>query len=485
MTDTPLAVLLADFAAGVRRNGVPEAVGRSVRQRILDILGICAAAVELPTSAMALGYVTAQGSGPSSVVGGGSASAAWAAFGNGVLAHSLDYDDTHLPSVLHPSAAVVPAALAMAEREGATGDQTVYAIAAGVETCVRLGMAGFDVESGNSVYFEHGQHATSICGTVGAAVSSALLMGLDANHVAHSIGIASSMAAGVIEGNRMGGTVKRMHCGWAAHSGVVAAELAGAGFTGPPTVLEGRFGLFEAFLHGKFTETPVREGLGTDWSVPEIFFKPYPANHFTHTAADALMAAREQGLHADDVERIVIGVAPPTVRTIGQPIERKRRPETGYQGQFSGPYVAAAALLGGGGLGLGLEDFTDEQVRRPAATALMDRIEVEGNPECDAIYPHQFPAVVDVWTRGGSHLTERVMANRGGPQRPLSDDELMVKFRENATRYLDERSVAELGQRILALTSSTDLGAIMSLVRALDDPPRAATASHLQGPAGD
>jgi 2-methylcitrate dehydratase PrpD len=464
MTASPLAPLLGDFADTVRRSGVPKDVARSVRQRILDIVGICLAAVDLDTSAMVRDYVATQGGGPSSVIGGGTSTAAWAALANGVLAHSLDYDDTHLPSVLHPSAAVVPAALAAAERERATGYETVCAIAAGIETCVRLGMAGYDEAAGNSTYFEHGQHATSICGTLGAAVASAMLMGLESSRISDAIGIASSMAAGVIEANRMGGTVKRMHCGWAAHSGLVAADLAAAGVTGPPTVLEGRFGLFEAFLHGRFNETPVRKGLGTEWSVPGIFFKPYPANHFTHAVADAVMTLRKQGLRADGVERMVLGVASPTVRTIGQPIERKRRPQTGYQGQFSGPYVAAAALLGGSSLGLGLDDFTDGRVAEPEARALMDKIEVVANAECDAIYPYQFPAVVDVWTKDGTQLTEKVLANRGGPQRPLSDAELMVKFRDNAGRWLSESEVAELGSLILGLEAGGDVAAVMSLM---------------------
>src|SRR5690606_8858182 len=143
-----------------------------------------------------------------------------AAFVNGVLAHSLDYDDTHLPSVLHPSASVIPAALAVAEQTGADGRATIAAIASGLEVCVRIGMAGYDADAGNSIFFEHGQHATSIAGALGGAVSAALLYGLGADGVTHALGVAASMASGIIEANRTGGTVKRMHCGWAAQSGV-------------------------------------------------------------------------------------------------------------------------------------------------------------------------------------------------------------------------------------------------------------------------
>ncbi|WP_376707645.1 MmgE/PrpD family protein [Nocardioides alcanivorans] len=293
-----LSQQLASFAAHCAAEGVPDDVVRSVSQRTLDVLGLCVAAHRLPTSAAAIGHVLDQGGHPqATVVGEGTlVSAAQAAFANGVLAHSLDYDDTHLPSVLHPSASVVPAALAAAEHAGASGELTVRAIAVGLEVAVRLGMAGYDADLGNSVFFEHGQHATSITGAMGAAVAAAMAYGLDEQGIADALGLTASMASGVIEANRTGGTVKRLHCGLAAQAGVTAAQLVRRGFTGPPTVLEGRFGFFEAWLHGQFFPTAVTDGLGTEWSVPGIFFKPYPANHFTHTTVDAGRAFRERGV---------------------------------------------------------------------------------------------------------------------------------------------------------------------------------------------
>jgi 2-methylcitrate dehydratase PrpD len=258
------------------------------------------------------------------------------------------------------------------------------------------------------------------------------------------MGIAVSMASGVIEGNRAGGTVKRMHCGIAAHAAVTSAELAKLGVTGPPTALEGRFGFFEAYLGGRFDDAPLRDGLGERWEMLSIFTKPYPANHFTHTAIDAALALRADGLEPGDVEEITLGVAGPTVRTIGEPIEAKRIPETGYQAQFSGPYAVAAALIGGGGLGLGLDDFTDALAREPERRALAARVSVVADPECDAIYPLQFPAVLRVRTKDGRELERKELVNRGGPGRPLSAGELATKFRDNARRSLDEDSVTRI-----------------------------------------
>nr|WP_306238451.1 MmgE/PrpD family protein [Ornithinimicrobium sp. HY1745] len=456
---------MAEFAGAAYADGVPESITSSVRQRVLDCLGLSLAARSLPTSAAAIAYVLAQGgTGQAHVIGTPTrVPAPQAAFANGVLAHSLDYDDTHLPSVLHPSAAVVPAALAAAESSGASGTQVVRAIAVGLEVTVRLGMAGYDRSLGNSVFFEHGQHATSICGAVGAGVSAALLLGLGAEGARNVIGLTASMASGIIEANRTGGTVKRLHCGWAAQSGVTAAELVAAGFTGPPTALEGRFGFFEAFLHGQFNPREVTDGLGERWSVADIFFKPYPANHFTHTAIDAGLALRARGVRPDQIAALRLGVPPAVIRTIGQPIEAKRRPDTGYQAQFSGPYAVVAGLLGGGGLGVGLDDFTDALAQDPLRRSLMSLVEVVPDERCEAIFPYQFPAVLTVRLTDGTEIVEEVLANRGGNQRPLSDDELGLKFQDNASRFLHQDALDKVRGLVLRLDEQDHLGPLLTL----------------------
>jgi 2-methylcitrate dehydratase PrpD len=227
--------------------------------------------------------------------------------------------------------------------------------------------------------------------------------------------------------------------------------VAVAGFTGSPTVLEGRFGLFAALLDGHFDQAAITDGVDGEWSVPSIFFKPYPANHFTHAGIDAAIELRENGLAPEDVASIRLGVPGPVVRTIGEPIDLKRRPETGYQAQFSGPYTIAAALMGGRGLGLGLDDFTDDLVVEEERRILMAKVDVVEDPECTNIFPDQFPATLSVRTNGGAELTARVMANRGGPERPLSDEELAIKFRDNAKRALCESTVDLLEEAVWSL----------------------------------
>jgi len=323
---------------------------------------------------------------------------------------------------------------------------------------------GYDEELRNSVFFERGLHATSICGAVGAAVAVAMLQGQDEAGIASAAGIAASMGAGLLEANRTGGTVKRVHCGWAAHCGVAAADLARHGLTGPPTVLEGRFGFLQAFCGDRAHPDAVVRGLGTDWELPRVVFKPYPCNHFTHAGVDAALRLRAQGLAPTDVTAIELGVAKPVLRTIAEPPEAKARPASGYHAAFSGPYTVAAALLGGG-LGVSHEDFTDAAARDPRRLALAALVRCVEDERCSASVPHAFPAVLRVTTRTGEELEARVEVNRGGPGNPLSDEELARKFHDNAVRSLPEERAAELAARTLALPhaqSVEDLTALLT-----------------------
>jgi 2-methylcitrate dehydratase PrpD len=459
VTDPTLAQVISTFALEHPYDALPTEVVDSVRKRVLDTLGICVAASDLETSAGVRAYAASQGGRPDAHAVGltDPLPSSLAALVNGTLAHSLDYDDTHLPSVLHPSASVIPAALAMAETHDRSGEELIAAIACGLEVCVRLGMAGYDEATGSNLYFENGQHATSICGTLGAVVATSLLAGFDAEKITHALGLAASMGSGVIEANRTGGSVKRMHCGWAAHSACVATDLVHHGFTGPPTILEGRFGFFQAWLHGDFYPEWITSELGVRWEVPGIFFKPYPANHFTHTAIDAAAALRQRGVDLANIDHLELGVPDSIVRTIGEPIETKRTPANAYMAQFSGPYAVALGLLGGGGLGAGLADYTDQLANDPTRRALMAKVSVVSNDECTAIFPHQFPSVLRATLSSGEVIEEKALSNLGGNERPLSYEQLAVKFSDNASRQLSASRVQNVEKIVGALETLSTL----------------------------
>lgn len=466
MSTKTLLSQLAEFGVGLEIGDIGSTRTETLKSRVLDILGICLAAGSLDTSQAIKRYAREIGGvGESSAVGvTDRLPAAQAALVNGVLAHSLDYDDTHLPSVLHPSASVIPAVLAVAESEQVSGAETLKAIVFGLEVTVRLGMAGYDQSFGNSLFFENGQHATSICGAIGSAAAVASLY-RDASLIENSMGVAASMASGILEANRTGGNVKRLHCGWAAHSAVSAVALSRHGFTGPLSVLEGRFGFFQAWLHGRFDANMVNKSLGEHWESDRIVFKPYPANHFTHAAIDAAAEMRRGGLDLANIDRIVLGVPAPNVRTIGEPIAVKRQPETGYMAQFSGPYAVAAGLLGGGGLEVGLDDFTDQLARDPVRRGIMEKVEVAADDECTSLFPVSLPAVLRVWLKNGEFLEKKILSNRGSEGWPLSFDELSSKFFDNARRSVSIEGAISIKHYCATFESIGNINELMTELR--------------------
>ena len=465
MSATP-AQQLGALAERVATDGLSADLRADLAGRVVDFLGNCLAALREPPARITRAVVTSWGGNPAATAIGtpGKLPAPSAALVNGTLAHSLDFDDTHLPSVLHPSSAVIPAALAVAEEIGASGPAFLDAATVGIEVTCRLGMAGYDEATRNSIFFDRGQHATAICGAVGAAVAAGMLRGLDAEALTSAIAIACSMGAGVIEANRTGGTIKRVHCGWAAHAGVAAADLARHGLTGPPTVLEGRFGFLRSFLGDGFAVEAITGDLGERWETPGIFFKPYPCNHFTHAGIDAALRLRESGVDPAAIVSLTLGVPKPVLHTIAEPIEEKRRPRSGYHGAFSGPYTVAAALLGGGGLGVFHEDFTDAAVQAPDRLALADKVEVVADDECSDIFPRQFPAVLTARLADGRTVTEKVLANRGGPANPLSDAELTTKFVGNAQRSISAGAARSLAAKVWELTEGATPAAVTELL---------------------
>jgi 2-methylcitrate dehydratase PrpD len=457
---------LAAFAAGTEYDALPAEVTESVRRRVLDTLGIALAASARGLADGVRELVADDGGAPRATIVGSEMRVpeAQAAFVNGTLAHSLDFDDTHLPSVLHPSASVVPATLAMAEAAARSGRDAIRAAAIGIEITVRIGMGGYVEDEGN-VFFERGWHATSICGTLGCAASAAVLLGLDADRIAHAMAIAASFASGLLEGNRVGGTVKRLHCGWAAHAGITAARLAAHGFTGPRSVLEGRFGLFQAFLDGHANEDAVVDGLGERWELPQIVFKPYPANHYTHAGIDAALRLRARGVRPEVITRLELGTSASELRTIGEPRDEKIRPRSGYHAQFSGPFTVATALVGGGGLGVYFDDFTDEKARDPRLLALAAKVETFVDEACDRAFPRTFPAVLRAHLDDGSMIEERVMYPRGTRENGLSDADIRRKFDLNAAKALTPERAARLADEAMQLDRAASVATLLAMTR--------------------
>jgi len=456
---------VARFVAATRER-LPGQVAADARERVLDLLGNALAARDEDAAAAVRRVVARMGG-----VGDATSLATFdrlpmpsVALINGTLAHALDFDDTHLRSVLHPSAPVVPAAMAMAEARGADGGEFLAAVAAGLELSVRLGDAGVDPVARDSVYFERGLHATSICGALGAAAAAASLLRLPREGIAHAIAIAASMGAGILESNRTGGTVKRTHCGWAAHAGTMAALLSAEGVTGPPTVLEGRFGFLQAYLGSRWDASALRDGLGEDWRILAAVYKPYPTNHFTHAGIDAAIALRKRGVDPGTIEALELGVPAPTLRTIAEPVHEKAGPVTGYAARFSGPFTVAAALVGGGGLGVGLDDVSDAAVGDPRRLRIARLVRCVADEPATQAFPERFGAVLRVRLASGEWLEERVISSRWGPGNPLSAGDLERKFRLNLAAAGFAASADNIAACVAALGKGSDVRDLVAAV---------------------
>ena len=449
---------LSEFVAQLKVEQIPTVTARHAELHALDALGCGIAAHAFGEASYALSAAQEVGGrGSATAIGGRDLSPGDAAFVNGTLCHALDLDDTHPVSVVHVSAGVVPAAIAAARAADATGADLLAAIVAGNEVSIRVGNAA------SGKFHARGFHPTGVCGVFGATAAASRARGLDSVRTAHAFGIAGSMASGLLEFLADGAETKRLHPGWAARAGLSAASLAAHGATGPATVFEGSRGFFATYMAGEETDLGHElDGLGSHWVTDEIAYKPYAACHYTHAPVDALaelLAATP--LRPEDIKSIV-GLTDTTgVGLVCEPVADKVHPRTPYDAKFSLPYCLATRLVTGN---LDVESFTPEAVADPEVAALTPRISYElrqYNPTPDA-----FGGGVRVETVDGRILEHELRYQRGGAENPLSDDEILAKFRTNAGYGLPPQHMAVLEQSTLALPSVRDLSYLDALAAA-------------------
>jgi 2-methylcitrate dehydratase PrpD len=451
-----LARRLAEFTTSLEFERLPPEVVASVRVRTLDVLGIALAASTGDSAPSVMGALEGwAAAGDCTVLGGKrTATAPLAVLANGTLAHSLDFDDTHAVSITHASAVVVPVALALGEAGGLDGRAVLTAAVAGYEAITRLGMAA------PGAFHARGWHATATCGPFAAALVAGRLEGLDTDRLTAALGIAGSFAGGVMEYLQDGSWVKRVHPGWAGHAGTVAAALARGGFTGPATILEGRFGFYRALLDREPDTAPFAT-LGRDWETPAIGFKPYPCCHLVHAYVDcALELRRDHAIGPESIETIECRVPAGEIPIVCEPRAAKVLPRTSYDAQFSLPFAVASAMLDGR---VGLDTFSPERLREPRRLDLAERVTHVIDP--NSPFPRGFPGWVRVQLRDGRMLEARAPDGRGSLARPLPEEAIVEKFRDNAGRALPSARVREIERAVLGLDALPDVRALLTLCR--------------------
>jgi 2-methylcitrate dehydratase PrpD len=418
---TSVAETLAHKIVALNAGSLPAATTCKCEDLLIDVVGLCVTArnEDYIKSALA-GW---DDDGPCTAIGHRrTLNASGAAFVNGTAAHGEDFDDTFEGGPVHAGAVIVPAVLAACERHNPDGRMALIGIAVGTEVLCRLSLVV------PKAVHKAGFHPTAIFGAMGAAAGVGAALGLNARQIVDALGIAGSMAGGIIEYLAEGAWTKRLHAGWAAQSGIRAALLARQAFVGPRTVFEGVHGLFHGFAHTTEGDYDALTGdFGTRWVTDTLAFKPYPCGTMAQPYIDCARRLAARGVKAEDICEIVCEVAEGTVHRLWEPLADKQRPRNGYSAKFATPYLLATGFVHGG---VGLGAFTEAAIQDGRVLALAAKVRFVIDP--DNPYPNNYTGHIRAAMKDGSVVEERQPYLHGGAQEPLTRQDVSDKFALNA-----------------------------------------------------
>jgi len=453
---TSITNALASFAAELSFEGMPNDVQKRTKQLILDMTGVALRSrydAESTPSVIAAVEKLGLAGGPCSVIGDAKGYCApAAALINGTLAHSLDFDDTHAPGSIHPSAPIVPAAFAAAEMVAASGKDIIAAVVAGYEIQIRLSLA-----LGPTDHYDRGFHPTATCGIFGAAAAAGAIFGHDSDTIASAFGVALSQAAGSMQFLHQGGWTKRSHVGQAAMNGLIAATLAGEGFRGAIEPFEGKAGFLNAYApnpdHSKATAD-----LGRRWETLSIAVKPYPSCRYSHAPLDAVRhLMTKHDISADEIQSARIGVSQTAWNIIGGPEELKHNPESVVDGQFSMPFCAAVVMREGN---MVWDDYA-RHITNPETLSLCRKVTTIVDERAEAAFPDNMAGSVELITARGA-FEGFVEVPKGEPSNFVTDQELRAKFDGLVSPHLSAAQTDALASGLLALDDVINIGDLLA-----------------------
>lgn len=428
----PVTATLAHFCATLNSEDFsPELIAR-VRVLVLDLLGnIIRANVDAPsTKALKSGAISLGMQGGSATVfgDGGKWSPIGAAFLNAALGHSLDFDDTHASSTLHPGAPVIPAAFAAASLVGASGSDLVAGIVAGYEATCRIGLA---LPAGD--HYARGFHPTATCGVFGATAAAGRILGLDGDLIESALGIALSQSAGSLQFLADGAWTKPFQVGWASQSGLSAALFAREGYRGPKAALEGRHGFLQGYAPSPQPQR-ICQDLGTVFETMATGIKPYPSCRYGHAGIDGVIALRRQfGFAPSEIKRISYGLSRAGLLLVGAPLEDKQNPTNLVGAQFSAPFVLSMAALTGAMTWDSYGRLHDPEVR-----ALMAKVDCVHDVDIEDEFPNNMSGKITIELESASHA-ETVIIPLGEPTNFLTDEAILAKFEGLASPVIGQR----------------------------------------------
>ena len=441
---------LAAFISELKPEAIPATTRQILLMTLIDALGCGLYGLKTPWGKILGEYVEEQGGlAEAGLWGRGKrVSVANAVLLGGTAVHSFDFDD-HSRAKIHPGAIVIPVALALAERQNASAEQMIVAMAAGYETMNRVSQA-----ANPSRARMRGWHLTGTAGTFAAAATASVLLGLDSSTTASTLGLAGTQSAGLWAFTADGGMSKRLHAGRAAQAGITAAILAQKGFQGPRLILEAEDGGFLFAMSDSPRPEQITEDLGKRWHTDETCFKPHACCGSNHACVDAAIElANENGIRPKNIKRIVAGI-PSVVQT---QTGFDYRADSVLNAQMSLRYNIAVALVDRQAY---LEQFSPDRIKDPIIFDLAKKLEIEVDPELDSLYPRIYGGQVLIETRDGNIYSRRVDYSKGMPENPMSADEIERKFMSLATASVGADSAEQI---LRAAKSAFSAGSIKDL----------------------
>jgi 2-methylcitrate dehydratase PrpD len=417
---TTVSRRLAEWAAGLRVEDLPEDVRQAIANTFVDTVGLSIASVETDYGQAVRAAADVEG--PCTVFGAAEQRSPYdAALVNGTTGHGEDFDNTYEGCPVHSGVVVVPALSAVGERYKLPESRVALGMAVAIEVMCRLGALA------QKGVHKQGFHPTSVLGTVAAAAGVAVARGLGPQQIQDTLGISASMSSGIIEYLADGTWTKRMHPGWAAQAAIRAAAMGEAGFRGPVSVFEGVHGLYSAFAPSVEPDFEALVGdLGERWEAASVAFKPYACGTMTQPYIDCAVRLARGGVNHEEIEEVVCKVGEGTVHRLWAPLELKQQPPTAYAAKFSGPYTVAAGFVFGDA---GLSEFTEEAIHDPRARVLAAKVRYEVDPANE--YPANYTGHVAARLTSGKWVSEEQGQLRGGQREPMTREDILGKCAAN------------------------------------------------------
>lgn len=444
---------LAHYVNEITYDKLPKDVIQKAKECLLDYLGVCFYSSEMVWSKILIDFVESFGSKMESTVISRSTktSSPYAALANGTMGHGFELDDVDETSLTHPGAVVIPSALAIGEKQRISGKILITSIVIGYEVMARIGGAMA------TSHILRGFHPTGTNGTFASAAAAGKILQLTDDQIINSFGIAGSFSSGLMEFSQSSGMVKRVHAGQAAANGIVAAMLAQKGLTGPPTILEGKYGYFNAFSDEYDLRYVIRE-INGDYLIRHVSLKPYACCRLLHSAIDAITALKEEhSIVIDSIEKVEVGGSE---KLINQ--HMIYNPKSMMEAQYSLPFVSALTVLGI------IDDprrFNESALNDQKILRISRRVTAFKDHTIDELFPKKCSAKVIVTLNDGRSYEKVVMDAKGHEQNPLTKDEVISKFRGLSKDVISDRQMSRIIERVDNLEKIDNISLLSDLLR--------------------